>query len=166
MGAAFAGLISGVIFGVGLVLGGMTQPSKVIGFLDITGDWDPSLAFVMGGAIAVYAPAYRLITRARVPRYARAFLLPTSLKVEPSLLLGAGIFGVGWGIGGFCPGPGIVSAGTGRAEGLTFVASMFVGMLLHEAYKHLRASTADAGDAAGGDDRPDISTGEAPAAEG
>lgn len=143
-----AGLLSGVLFGLGLVLGGMTEPAKVIGFLDVAGDWDPSLALVMLGAIAVYAPAYRLITRARTPRYAQAFVLPTSLQLDAPLVAGAGLFGVGWGLAGFCPGPGIVSAGTGQTPGLVFGASLFAGMFLFEAYARIRAAAQAGGTAA------------------
>ena len=133
MSAVVAGLASGLLFGVGLVLSGMTQPVKVIGFLDVAGDWDPSLALVMGGAIAVYAPAYRWITRTRQPAFAGEFVLPTQTRLDPSLLVGAAIFGGGWGLAGYCPGPGIVAAGTGQLPPIVFVVSMLAGMFLHQA---------------------------------
>lgn len=132
MGAIVAGLASGVLFGLGLALSGMTQPAKVIGFLDVAGDWDPSLGLVMAGAIGFYAPAYRLVERLRAaPVFAAAYALPTSTRIDRSLLAGATLFGAGWGLAGFCPGPGIVAAGTGQVPGLVFVLAMIMGMLLH-----------------------------------
>lgn len=132
------GLIAGLLFGVGLVLSGMTLPAKVIGFLDVAGDWDPSLAFVMGGAIAVYAPLYRFVVTRTVPLYAQAFAVVSHRHLDAPLLLGAAIFGVGWGLGGFCPGPGIVSAGAGGMVGVTFALSMVAGMGLFELYRTVR----------------------------
>jgi uncharacterized membrane protein YedE/YeeE len=130
--------VSGVLFAVGLALAGMTQPGKVIGFLDVTGAWDPSLAFVMVGAIAVYFVATHLVKRRSAPLVGGGFHLPTRRDLEPSLLIGAGLFGIGWGIAGYCPGPGITSLGTGALPALTFVATMAVGMLLYEGAQRLR----------------------------
>ena len=122
--------LSGALFGVGLVLAGMTDPARVIGFLDLTGSWDPSLAFVMGGAVMVYAVMYRLVLRRRAPWCAPAFHLPTRDDLDRRLVLGAALFGVGWGLGGLCPGPGIVVAGAGLQTGLVFVAAMIAGMVV------------------------------------
>jgi len=139
MGAIVAGLASGVLFGLGLVLSGMTQPAKVIGFLDVAGDWDPSLGLVMAGAIGIFAPGYRLVERLRAaPAFATAYALPTSTRLDPALLGGAVLFGAGWGLAGFCPGPGIVAAGTGQVPALVFVLAMIMGMLLHAAITRSR----------------------------
>ena len=123
--------VAGLIFALGLGISGMTLPQKVIGFLDVTGAWDYSLAFVMGGAVVVYGIAYQLVRRMEKPRYAAKFHLPTSRKIDWRLLLGAMLFGAGWGLGGFCPGPALVSLPAGFAgtwDIVLFVISMFVGM--------------------------------------
>lgn len=127
LAACFAGLL----FGVGLAISGMTLPSKVIGFLDITGDWDPSLAFVMGGAIGVHALLLRLVDRRKAPLFNASFCLPITRGVQGSFVLGAAIFGVGWGLAGFCPGPALVSAAANAPSAVLFVAAMCVGMLAH-----------------------------------
>ena len=132
MRAVFAALISGLVFGAGLVLSGMTQPAKVIGFLDVTGAWDPSLGLVMVGAIAVYSPVYHLIFARRTAAAGSTSIVP-DLRVDARLVIGAVIFGIGWGIGGFCPGPGLVAAGGGSAAGVVFGASMLAGMALFRA---------------------------------
>lgn len=126
---ALAALGTGAIFGVGLVLSGMTLPSKVIGFLDFFGDWDPSLALVMGGAIAVHAVVFRLVARRASPLFAQKFALPTRRDLDPKLLAGAAIFGAGWGLGGFCPGPGLTSLAGFSGDALLFIGAMLVGML-------------------------------------
>ena len=141
---ALAGLVSGVLFGVGLALSGMTQPGKVIGFLDVAGAWDPSLAFVMAGAIAVFGPLYRLIRRYTMPRFAPGFVVHAGWPIDAPLLIGAAVFGVGWGIGGFCPGPGVVSAGTGAPAGVVFALSMVLGMLAFRGYERLRSGASAA----------------------
>lgn len=122
---------TGVLFAVGLALAGMTQPSKVVGFLDFFGDWDPSLAFVMGGAILVYSPVYRLVTKRTAPLFASKWELPKRMGIDRRLLVGATLFGIGWGLGGFCPGPAIASVGSLGAAPLIFTAAMFAGFLLH-----------------------------------
>lgn len=132
MGAIIAGSVAGVIFAVGLVIAGMTQPSKVMAFLDFTGSWDPSLALVMGGAIAVYAPAYRYITGLRGPTFADSYLLPLQRSLDGRLLSGAALFGIGWGLAGYCPGPGIVALGTGGSSAVVFALSMLSGMFVHQ----------------------------------
>jgi uncharacterized membrane protein YedE/YeeE len=124
--AAFA---AGILFAVGLCIGGMTNPAKVIAFLDIAGDWDPALAFVMGGAIAVYAPSYRIITGRRHPVLEGEFSLPTKTDVDKRLILGAVAFGIGWGLVGLCPGPALVAMMTGRLELAIYGAAMVTGML-------------------------------------
>lgn len=122
--AAFAG----ALFGAGLLISGMTQPAKVLAFLDIAGNWDPSLAFVMGGAIAVYAVAFRSIsTRREEPWFDSTFHVPAPTQIEWRLIAGAAIFGVGWGLAGLCPGPAIVSAAS-SVSALLFVLMMIIGM--------------------------------------
>jgi uncharacterized membrane protein YedE/YeeE len=129
---------SGALFSVGLAIAGMTQPSKVVSFLDVAGNWDPSLAFVMMGAIAVYFVANRLVQRRDAPLVSSSFHLPTRRDIEPNLVIGAALFGVGWGLAGYCPGPALSSLGTGALKAVTFVATMAVGMLLYEAMQKLR----------------------------
>lgn len=129
MSIALAAL-AGALFGAGLLLGGMTDPAKVIGFLDVSRSWDPSLAFVMGGAVAVYAVVFRVVRRRRAdPWFDVAFHLPTRRDVDVGLVAGAAIFGVGWGLGGLCPGPALVAAAAGSPTGLLFVGAMLAGML-------------------------------------
>lgn len=118
-------LLSGLIFGIGLILSGMTEPQKVLGFLDVAGLWDPSLAFVMAGAVGIAAIAFA-IARRRTPTRA----LENHGAIDRRLLLGATLFGVGWGLAGICPGPAIVLLGTGSLEGSIFAAGMLGGMLL------------------------------------
>jgi hypothetical protein len=127
-----AALLAGLLFGVGLLISGMTQPAKVIGFLDLAGDWDASLALVMGGAILVHAPLSRLILRRRSPLLVPAFSMPTLRDIEPRLVGGAALFGVGWGLGGYCPGPAIVSAGSGAPGAIVFLVAMTVGLLVEQ----------------------------------
>lgn len=120
-------LASGAIFGGGLALAGMTRPEKVIGFLDFFRAWDPSLIFVMGGAIAVHALAWRLVKGRPSPLLGGRFMVPTRRDLDARLLTGAAIFGVGWGLGGFCPGPGITSMVSAAPSVLLFVAAMLLG---------------------------------------
>jgi uncharacterized membrane protein YedE/YeeE len=124
---------TGALFALGLAISGMTKPAKVIGFLDISGEWDASLAFVMGGAIAVHFVAYRLIMRRSAPLFDTKFHMPTRKDIDPRLVLGAALFGVGWGLGGFCPGPGIVAAGGGSLHAIVFLVGMTLGMLVEHA---------------------------------
>ena len=121
-------LLSGVLFGVGLTVSRMIDPAKVIGFLDVTGAWDPSLAFVMGGALLVTVPAF-MIAKKRVRTLLNIDItMPTKNDIDASLLIGAAIFGVGWGLGGFCPGPAISALSFGLEKPLIFVTAMTVGM--------------------------------------
>ena len=125
---------SALIFGVGLGIAGMTLLTKVIGFLDVTGAWDPSLAFVMIGAIAVHSVSYRLIMRRPSPVLTAKFFIPSRRDLDAKLLLGAIIFGVGWGLGGFCPGPAIVASVSGHGSVLIFVASMVMGIYAYAGF--------------------------------
>lgn len=123
--------LSGVIFAIGLGISGMTQPQKVVGFLDIFGNWDPSLMFVMIGAIAVHSISYLTLKREKKPKFDLEYSIPTKTEITKSLILGSFIFGIGWGISGFCPGPGIVSLFSGNLASLYFVVSMTVGILIY-----------------------------------
>ncbi|MGB7479345.1 MAG: YeeE/YedE family protein [Burkholderiaceae bacterium] len=134
----FVALISGLLFGIGLIVSGMTNPAKVIGFLDIAGQWDPSLGFVMGGAILVGLPAFRLAARRSVSLLGAPLALPTATQIDRRLVLGSLAFGVGWGLAGFCPGPAISSLLTGSAKPVLFVAAMLAGMGLYELIERRR----------------------------
>jgi uncharacterized membrane protein YedE/YeeE len=118
---------AGLLFAVGLAVSGMTLPAKVIGFLDLGGAWDPSLAFVMIGAIAVFATAFRLSRRMAKPLVGEGFAALPVGRVDPKLLAGAAIFGIGWGLGGYCPGPAFVAAATGVGQAVAFCGAMLVG---------------------------------------
>ena len=122
----------GLIFGIGLILSGMTDPGKVIGFLDLFGAWDPSLALVMGGAIMVGVFAFVLAKKRTTSFLGGAMHLPTSNDIDKRMLLGSVLFGAGWGLAGFCPGPAIVSLGAGQPKAAVFVLAMLAGMLLFE----------------------------------
>ena len=121
-------LISGLLFGFGLLLSGMADPAKVQNFLDLFGTWDPSLAFVMGGAIAVTMPGFWLVIRRNKPFFNEVFHLPSRTDLDARLITGAAIFGVGWGLGGFCPGPAITALPLAAEGTLIFVATMLTGM--------------------------------------
>jgi uncharacterized membrane protein YedE/YeeE len=125
-----AAAVSAVLFGAGLVLSGMTQPAKVIGFLDVSGAWDPSLMFVMVGAIGVHALAWRFIKRAPQPVLGGTFQVPTNKAIDARLVVGAALFGIGWGVSGICPGPGLVALASNSSAVLAFVGAMFVGMAI------------------------------------
>jgi uncharacterized membrane protein YedE/YeeE len=131
MGSLIA-LASGLVFGLGLIASGMTDPAKVKGFLDLFGAWDPSLALVMGGAIAVGVGAFALARRRTLSWSGDRIELPGSTVIDRRLLLGGVLFGTGWGVGGFCPGPAIVASSAGSLSALLFVAAMLVGMVLHD----------------------------------
>jgi len=126
-----AALGCGIIFGLGLAISGMMNPAKIIGFLDVAGRWDPTLAFVMGGALLVAVPAYRLILGRRRPVLESGFSLPTNTRPDAPLVLGSALFGVGWGLVGFCPGPAVAAVVTGLPAVLGFLAAMLAGMALH-----------------------------------
>jgi uncharacterized membrane protein YedE/YeeE len=123
------GLVSGLLFGAGLAISGMIQPAKVLSFLDVAGAWDPSLALVMAGALAVTFAGYRLALSRPQPLYDSKFHLPTASRVDARLLAGAALFGLGWGLGGYCPGPALAAAG-GLSQGtLVFLAGLVAGTL-------------------------------------
>ena len=122
---------AGALFGLGLAVSGMMNPAKVIGFLDLAGGWDPTLAFVMGGALLVTIPAFRVILGRPRPILADTFALPTKSALDGRLLGGAALFGVGWGLSGFCPGPAVAALTTGLTPVFAFVAAMMVGMVLY-----------------------------------
>jgi len=124
-------LFAGVIFGLGLIVGGMTNPAKVLAFLDISGDWDPSLAFVMLGAIAIGFFAFKAAAKQSRSLLGLPMQLPVSHLIDRKLVIGALLFGVGWGLAGFCPGPAVASILVGGAAVWIFVASMLAGMALH-----------------------------------
>ncbi len=129
---AFAALLAGLVFGLGLIVSGMANPAKVLGFLDLGGRWDPSLAFVMAGAIAVGALGFALARKRTVSLLGAAMKLPTSQTIDRRLVLGSAVFGIGWGIAGFCPGPAVVALGMGETKALVFVVAMLVGMAVFE----------------------------------
>ena len=133
-----ASLIAGLLFGVGLIVSGMADPAKVLGFLDLAGAWDPSLALVMAGAIAVGAVAFRLAGKRATSLLGLKMNLPDARQIDRRLVGGSLLFGIGWGIAGFCPGPALVSLGMGQAKAAVFVLAMLAGMLLFEAIEHAR----------------------------
>jgi len=123
-------LASGSLFGAGLALGGMTDPARVRGFLDLFGNWDPTLAFVMGGAVLVMAIAWAIQRRLQHPLFASSFALPTRTDLTPRLIGGAALFGIGWGIAGLCPGPGFAALVIEPVSAAIFVAAMLAGMVI------------------------------------
>ncbi|MEW6205174.1 MAG: DUF6691 family protein [Pseudomonadota bacterium] len=125
---ALASGLAGLVFGWGLIVSGMANPAKVIGFLDLSMPWDPSLMFVMGGAIALGLPGFLLARRLKSSLMGLPMNLPTNTQIDKKLLLGAMLFGAGWGIGGFCPGPAVVAAASLASDGLIFIVAMLVGM--------------------------------------
>lgn len=133
MGNLF-GFLSGLVFGLGLILAGMADPLKVKGFLDLAGDWDPSLALVMGGAIALGVFVFARAARRERSWTGTPMEIPANRTIDRRLIGGGLLFGVGWGIGGFCPGPAIVALGSGMGAAGVFVAAMLVGMVLHDRF--------------------------------
>ena len=129
----------GLIFGIGLILSGMTDPGKVIGFLDLFGNWDPSLAFVMGGAILVGVFAFAVAKKRTTSLLGGAMQLPTARHVDKRLIIGSLAFGAGWGLAGFCPGPALVSLGAGEVKAAVFVLAMLIGMLAFDVAERLKA---------------------------
>lgn len=127
-----AEFLIGLLFGIGLILAGMTDPGKVIGFLDLFGKWDPSLALVMGGAILVGLFAFGTAKKRSTNFFGGAMHLPSATDIDKRLVLGSLAFGVGWGLAGFCPGPAIVSLGSGQPQAAVFVLAMLAGMLVFE----------------------------------
>ena len=139
----FLALLAGGVFGIGLIVSGMADPAKVLGFLDLAGNWDPSLAFVMAGAILVGVVAFTFARKRTVSLLGVQMRMPTATQVDRRLVVGGLLFGTGWGIAGFCPGPALVALGMGEHKALVFVAAMLVGMgvfELLERRKDLRAA--------------------------
>ncbi|MFZ2311480.1 MAG: YeeE/YedE family protein [Methylobacter sp.] len=130
--------LAGLLFGLGLIISGMTNPSKVIGFLDLAGAWDPSLAFVMGGAILVGAIAFSIAKKRQRSLLGAPMRLSSATKLDSRLLLGSLVFGIGWGLSGFCPGPAVVTAAAGQPKALIFVASMLAGMAIYSMIERRR----------------------------
>jgi len=133
-------LIAGLVFGLGLIVSGMANPAKVLGFLDLAGRWDPSLAFVMGGAIGVGVVGFALARRRTRSLLGAPMQLPVSTELSKRLVLGSIAFGAGWGLAGFCPGPAIVSAAAGYSKAWIFVAAMVVGMMLFTQLERFKPS--------------------------
>ncbi|KQN79034.1 MULTISPECIES: DUF6691 family protein [unclassified Duganella] len=131
-------LLVGLVFGLGLIVSGMTDPARVLGFLDLAGLWNPSLAFVMGGAIAVALPAFVVAARRQRTLTGAPLQLPTATRIDRRLVLGALAFGAGWGLAGLCPGPALALIATGNGKVLVFVASMLVGMGIFEVVERWR----------------------------
>jgi len=126
--------IAGLLFGLGLTLSGMSNPAKVIGFLDVAGAWDPTLILVMGGGLLVTLPAFHLVLKRPEPLFSHKFYLPTLKGVDSKLIIGAILFGLGWGIAGFCPGPALAALVTLNSSVLIFVGAMVAGMVLHRLF--------------------------------
>lgn len=125
-----AALVVGFIFAIGLGLSGMTQPQKVIGFLDLFGHWDPSLIFVMAGGVMVHFITYRFIIKRKSPLFSPVWHVPTKREITPALIIGSVLFGIGWGLAGFCPGPAVTSLASFQIQPFIFVISMLIGMFL------------------------------------
>ncbi len=132
-------LLSGLVFGFGLILSGMANPARVLGFLDLAGHWDPSLAFVMAGAIAVGSAAFSVAHKRTASFLGGAMHLPAARDIDRRLVAGSLVFGIGWGIAGFCPGLALVALGMGEMKALVFVAAMLGGMAIYEIAEALRA---------------------------
>jgi uncharacterized protein len=134
--------LAGLVLGIGLLLSGMADPAKVLGFLDLAGDWDPSLALVMAGAIAVAAVGFFVARRRAKSLLGAPMRLPTKRAVDSRLITGSLLFGAGWGLAGFCPGPALVALGMGQAKAIVFVLAMVAGMAIFEVLERLRANRA------------------------
>jgi uncharacterized membrane protein YedE/YeeE len=134
---ALSAFAAGLVFGIGLIVSGMTDPGKVIGFLDLAGRWDPSLAFVMGGAILVGYFSFAAAGRRGRTFLGGAMHLPTRRDIDARLVAGSAVFGIGWGLAGFCPGPALVALGAGIDQAALFVAAMLAGMVIYDAAERL-----------------------------
>jgi len=135
-------LLAGLVFGLGLLVSGMANPAKVLGFLDLAGAWDPSLALVMAGAIGVGSLAFAVAGRRPTSLIGADMKLPTARHIDRRLVMGSTLFGMGWGIAGFCPGPGLVALGLGNVKAVVFVAAMLAGMGVFEWLEHRGRSAA------------------------
>lgn len=131
---------AGAIFGVGLLVSGMTQPQRITGFLDVGGAWDPTAGFVVASAVLVYGVLLRVVVPRRSPLYAEKFHLPTRSDVDRRLVVGSALFGLGWGLGGYCPGPGLVAAASASLPAVLFVVAMALGMALDRVVSEKGAS--------------------------
>ena len=140
----FTALLAGLVFGLGLIVSGMTDPSKVLGFLDIAGAWDPSLAFVMAGAVGVGLVAFAVARRRELSLLGAAMPSPTTRRIDTRLVGGGLLFGIGWGLAGFCPGPALVALGAGQGKAMIFVAAMLAGMGLFEGLERFRRGASPA----------------------
>lgn len=147
MASVFA-FVAGLLFGLGLIVAGMTNPAKILGFLDVTGKWDPSLALVMAGAIAVGLVAFALARRRTVSALGLPMQLPSAQIIDLRLVGGSVVFGIGWGLAGFCPGPALVALGAGYAKAFVFVAAMLLGMGAFELISAARCRRTSTGTAA------------------
>lgn len=136
--ALLAALVCGHVFGLGLSLSGMLDPVRVQAFLDVTGAWSPDLAFVLGGAVAVSLIGVAIMRRSRKPVFDHAFHLPTIRRIDRRLVAGSAMFGIGWGLGGLCPGPAIAALTLGSSDVVVFVIAMAVGMLIHDQWARVR----------------------------
>ena len=141
MTTIFTSLFAGLVFGLGLIVSGMANPAKVLGFLDLAGPWDPSLAFVMAGAIAVAAVAFASAKKRTVSVLGAGIKLSTSRDIDRRLVIGSVLFGIGWGVAGFCPGPGLVALGMGEIKALVFVVAMLAGMGIFELLERRKQAT-------------------------
>jgi uncharacterized membrane protein YedE/YeeE len=125
--AFLTSLIAGILFGAGLLVSRMSDPRRVLAFLDIAGDWNPALAFTMAGAVLVAAPAYFYVRRQRINRGGQTVELPDRFRIDSPLIVGSAIFGIGWGLTGICPGPGLLLLTTGTVQSIVFIASVIIG---------------------------------------
>jgi uncharacterized membrane protein YedE/YeeE len=132
----FSAFAIGLVFGLGIALSGMINPAKVLNFFDLAGTWDPSLAFVMGGALAVAIPGYRIVLRRPAPALDTRFQLPDTRVIDRRLVLGSATFGVGWGIAGFCPGGALPALGNGSLDVFVFIGALIAGILIARALQH------------------------------
>ena len=139
MGRNISGFVVGLLFGLGLVISQMTNPAKVLAFLDVLGHWDPSLAFVMGAALLITAVGYRLSWRAKRPTFDTTFHVPQNRRIDTQLAVGAVLFGIGWGLVGLCPGPAVAALTIGGPPVFIFLASMIAGMAVHDALSKARS---------------------------
>lgn len=145
MARVLSALIAGLVFGAGIAISGMINPAKVLNFFDFAGSWDPSLAFVMGGALIVTAAGYRFVLQQPKPLFDKTFHLPTKRDLDLPLLAGAAVFGTGWGIAGFCPGGSIPALGLGEISAVIFVAAMLAGIILARLMRKAFAPQTSAG---------------------
>lgn len=131
---ALSAFAAGLLFGLGLIVSHMADPSKVLGFLDLAGRWDPSLAFVMGGAVAIGAVAFAIARRRSTTLLGAPMSWPSAARLDRPLIVGSALFGIGWGLAGFCPGPALVTASSGEPKAWLFVLAMLAGMALHSMF--------------------------------